>query len=54
MVIDIKFLNKSDRKAEFIISNIDTSFANAMRRVMMNEIPTMAIEYVDVEEVGEP
>jgi DNA-directed RNA polymerase subunit D len=40
-------LSKSDFETKFEIQGINTSLASAMRRVMMSEIPTMAIEWVD-------
>lgn len=33
---------------EFRIRNVDNSFANGLRRVMLAEIPTLAIEHVDI------
>ena len=32
---------------QFTLSNVDTSFANSLRRVMIAEIPTLAIELVE-------
>ena len=43
----LKILNKSDRKLSFILEEVDYGFANALRRVMMNEVPTLSIEFVD-------
>ncbi len=43
-------LEKSDKKITFILEDTDAGFANALRRIMANEIPTMAIENVDFEE----
>jgi DNA-directed RNA polymerase subunit D len=43
----IKILEKSDSKIKFIVSGVKVSFAGALRRIMMSEIPTMAIEWVD-------
>lgn len=34
----------------FLVEDTDTGFANAMRRVMMGEIPVMAVDYVDIEQ----
>jgi DNA-directed RNA polymerase subunit D len=48
--MNLKVLEKSDKEIRFMLENTDTGFANALRRIMMNEIPTMAIEFVDVEE----
>lgn len=44
-----KILEKSERKMKFILEDCDSGFANALRRVMMNEVPTMAIEFADIE-----
>lgn len=48
--MDLTILKKSDKKLEFVLSNTDAAFANALRRIMVSEIPTMAIEYADIEE----
>ncbi|MBI5347409.1 MAG: DNA-directed RNA polymerase subunit D [Candidatus Aenigmarchaeota archaeon] len=40
---------KSDKKIVFKIDEIDHAFANALRRVVLNGIPTMAIEDVYFE-----
>ena len=48
--LDIKILKKTNKKMEFILNNADAAFANALRRIMIGEIPTMAVEYVDIEE----
>ena len=37
-------------EVEFDLSGVDVSFANALRRIMLAEVPTMAIETVYVEE----
>lgn len=46
----LRILEKSDRKISFVLEDADAGFANALRRIMMNEIPTMAVENVDFEE----
>ncbi|KAL0489048.1 hypothetical protein AKO1_013844 [Acrasis kona] len=38
-----------DDVCEFVLRNVDTSIANALRRVMISEVPTIAIDLVDVE-----
>ncbi len=45
----IKIIEKSDAKIKFAI-DCDLGFANALRRIMMNEVPTMAVEYVIFED----
>ncbi|MFC1800658.1 DNA-directed RNA polymerase subunit D [Nanoarchaeota archaeon] len=47
--MEIKFLKKDNEKnrVSFILKNSDASFANSLRRVMSNEVPTMAIEVVE-------
>ena len=34
----------------FVLKNVDLAFANSLRRVVLAEIPTMAIDLVEVEE----
>jgi DNA-directed RNA polymerase subunit D len=48
--MDIKVLSKSDRMIKFAVDDMDASLANAIRRIAMNEVPVMAIEYVDFTE----
>ena len=38
-----------DNEMEFDIKGIDAPIANALRRIMISEIPTMAIEKVILE-----
>ena len=47
---DIKILSSSENEMKFILENTTAAFANTLRRIMHSEIPTMAIEYVDLEE----
>lgn len=46
----IKIIEKSPGKLKFLLEDSSVAFANALRRVMKSEVPTMAIEYVDFEE----
>lgn len=47
MSIKVEILEKSKEKIKFRVEGIGPSFANALRRIMISEIPTMAIEWVD-------
>jgi DNA-directed RNA polymerase subunit D len=46
----LEVLKKTDRKLSFILEETDYGFVNALRRVMMNEVPTLSIEFVDFVE----
>ena len=50
--VQIRELNEDSIK--FVLSNIDTSVANAVRRVMMSEVTTMCIDMVEVFENTSP
>jgi DNA-directed RNA polymerase subunit D len=43
----VKILNKTDTEIKFSVEGISQSLASALRRVMLSEVPTMAIEWVD-------
>ncbi|MCC5994032.1 MAG: DNA-directed RNA polymerase subunit D [Candidatus Aenigmarchaeota archaeon] len=47
MSIKVEILEKSKERIKFRVEGIGPSFANALRRIMISEIPTMAIEWVD-------
>lgn len=36
-------------RANFVLENVDMSFANSLRRVMITDIPTLAIDMVEVQ-----
>ncbi len=48
--MNIKILSKSQRRIKFLLEKSNPAFANALRRIMKSEIPTMAVEFVDFEE----
>jgi len=45
--IEINELTKDQIK--FTLFNVDLSIANTLRRIMISEIPTMAIEFVNIK-----
>lgn len=47
--ISIKEINKQENSIKFTIENVDLSLANSLRRVMIAEVPTLAIDLVDFE-----
>ncbi len=46
--MNLEFSDLTETEARFILSGVSASFANAMRRAMIGEIPTLAIEYVRI------
>ena len=46
----ISILKMRDDKLKFVLSGTDASVANAMRRVMMAQVPTFAIDLVTIHE----
>ena len=45
--LEVKILGKDDEKIKFVIEGIDSALAGELRRIMMSEVPTLAIEWVD-------
>eukprot|EP01116_Phalansterium_solitarium_P013557 TRINITY_DN30948_c0_g1_i1.p1 TRINITY_DN30948_c0_g1~~TRINITY_DN30948_c0_g1_i1.p1 ORF type:complete len:300 (-),score=98.91 TRINITY_DN30948_c0_g1_i1:166-1065(-) len=45
----LEILEVTDEKMVFVLSKTDTSMANALRRIMISEVPTMAIDLVEFE-----
>ena len=43
----IEILNRTDSEINFVVRGITPGFANLLRRAMMMEVPTLAIEWVD-------
>jgi DNA-directed RNA polymerase II subunit RPB3 len=46
--VEITFLDEYN--CNFILSNTDASIANALRKVIISEVPTIAIDLVEIEE----
>lgn len=45
--MEVKILEKNDEKMKFIVEDINSALAGELRRIMMIEIPTLAVESVD-------
>jgi DNA-directed RNA polymerase subunit D len=48
MTMEVDILELSDRSAKFVLSGVSTSFANGIRRAMIADVPTLAIEYLNL------
>ncbi|VVB89622.1 DNA-directed RNA polymerase subunit D [uncultured archaeon] len=46
--MDIDILELSERKARFVLSGVSVSFANALRRAILAEVPVMAIDEINI------
>lgn len=46
--MDIDILELSERKARFVLSGVSVSFANALRRSILAEVPVMAIDEINI------
>lgn len=46
--MEVKILEKDERSMRVRVDDIDAATANALRRIMLGEIPVMAIEHVDI------
>lgn len=49
-LMEIKIVEKNDYTARFIIEGVRTAFVNSLRRIMLSEVPAMAIDEVVVIE----
>jgi len=47
--VSISKINEDDGSIHFTLSNVDLSIANSLRRIMISEVPTMAIDLVEFE-----
>jgi DNA-directed RNA polymerase subunit D len=46
----VKIVEKNDNSARMIVEGVDTAFMNSLRRIMLAEVPSMAIDEVVVIE----
>ncbi len=44
----VRILNRSDKKMSFILDDSTPPFANSLRRIMVSEIPVLAIDNIEV------
>jgi DNA-directed RNA polymerase subunit D len=52
--MNIRILSKDENSLKFMVENIDVSFANALRRIILAEVPVMAIDEVIIIENTSP
>lgn len=50
MVMKVKIIESKGNKLIFLLEDSTPAFANALRRVMTSEVPTIAIEWVEMRE----
>ncbi|THE63350.1 DNA-directed RNA polymerase subunit D [Salinadaptatus halalkaliphilus] len=43
---DVEFVERTDREARFLVRGVTPAFANGIRRAMLADVPTMAIDTV--------
>ena len=48
--MNIRVLRKRGDTMEFTVDGITPAFANALRRIMISEVPVLAVEWIDVHE----
>lgn len=48
--MNIKITKKKGEFLEFVLDGVTPAFANALRRIMVSEVPTLAVEHVDFED----
>ncbi|MFB6353400.1 MAG: DNA-directed RNA polymerase subunit D [Halobacteriales archaeon] len=47
---DVEFIDRDDRNARFVVRGLTPAFANGVRRAMLADVPTMAIDTVRITE----
>lgn len=48
--VQIQIIDLKDDSITFDLKNADVSLANALRRILVAEVPTMAVDLVEIEE----
>ena len=49
-MVEIQILEKTDDFMRFIVRGVNVPFVNALRRIMLTQVPTMAIDEVVILE----
>lgn len=49
-MMKLKIIEKDGTKMKFSLEDASPAFANTLRRIMISELPTLAVETVDIEE----
>lgn len=47
--VTIRSADRASHSLNFTLSNVDLSFANSLRRAMISEVPTVAIDLVEID-----
>jgi DNA-directed RNA polymerase subunit D len=47
-IMEVEIIELSDRNAKFILNGVKPAIANGLRRSMLAEVPTMAIDYINI------
>ena len=47
-MIEVETIELTDEKAKLILKNTNNAFVNSLRRIMLSEVPTMAIDEVNI------
>lgn len=48
--LKVKILSKKGAKLQFLLEGTDPAFANSLRRIMISEVPTLAVQWADIHE----
>jgi len=48
--MDVEIVDLSDNSCSFLLSGVDTTFANTIRRCMIAEVPTLSITEINIYE----
>ena len=49
-MVEVKIITQDEKRLRFIVKGVDTAYVNALRRIMISEVPCMAIDEVMIVE----